>query len=815
MSLKSKFLTLPMKEQIYISIILLTSYSLLTILLLTCSFCYEILQEDFKRKKLYFYDRYKDYVESCFFYHNFIILQYEEMIKRMQNQIFKYHQKALFFNYSYNFNNDFTQYKVSMFNPDDYAINSNNEIYQDEEKLFYYCYFPNSTLCNFFGEFARAKYNSLSSIIFATDLYKYFRIPGYEASLIDDPILVNVNRSTMFSFNASNIYNNLNGLLGGYSDSKKTQLIYYYQKKVGYMMSNIYTMYLYYFANILFCFNHLFGNTENEIYNLDEVAMVNKDNMTTLYEFAKIISGYYSIVNFPENKFSLISYSNNQYYYIECNLIENYLYYINNKFCNFLDVSIIALNYENNTLISPELCILFLLKQYNYKYETYISKLEEFKNIISGKSNITDCFIDPEAFWEQLEINDIFQLNISHFLHINNSIAQGIVKTGNTYYYYMKYSYPSYSVLKEFLSDYLLLNQVNFYLFVSFKDPIDYSNLVYQVNSNCFHLIILLVVYIWGICLFINLLIYCKVEFQLTEPIYKLQEAIESSSLKDENIFKYEYDEVINELFLTSKELLSGQIDMNNDEKGMGQFNILSKPKDKDKNLDNNLYKKNLIINNDIMNKLIMEQQNMMDFSKNIKINEELDILDEPKHKIFDKINNSQIIEDNLNLPLDNKESSSKKNNVNQNVINEVKDKEPYKRLFKIAEYLFYYQNKIENNFINIINNIITDDSKKSSISKISNNINTTNPSKMKNFVRGNSYGKPDENENFSINMLDNRSMTYLWYMESKKRKNKSFNFQINENYDELFKDYNYYQNNYENSIKKGNINIESDHKNI
>ena len=60
MSLKSKFLTLPMKEQIYISIILLTSYSLLTILLLTCSFCYEILQEDFKRKKLYFYDRYKD-----------------------------------------------------------------------------------------------------------------------------------------------------------------------------------------------------------------------------------------------------------------------------------------------------------------------------------------------------------------------------------------------------------------------------------------------------------------------------------------------------------------------------------------------------------------------------------------------------------------------------------------------------------------------------------------------------------------------------------------------------------------------------------
>jgi len=814
MSLKSRFLTLPMKEQIYLTIIMLTIYSLLTILLLTCSFCYEILQEDFKRKKLYFYDRYKEYVESCFFYHNFIILQYEELIKRMQNQIFKYHQKALFFNYSYNFNNDFTQYKVSMLDPDDYMINSNNEIYQDEEKLFYYCFFPNSTLCSFFGEFARAKYNSLSSIIFAIDLYKYFRIPGYEVSLIDKPILVNANRSTIFSFSAPNIYYNLDELLGGYSDSKKTQLIYYYQAKVGYMMYNIYRQFLYYLANVLFCFDHLFEKTQNEIANLDEVLLIDENDMSTLYDFSKVISGYYTIVNFPENKFSLISYSNNQYYYIECNLIENYLYFINNKLGNFLDVSIIALNYENNTLVSPELCILFLLKQ--YKYEINNSKLEEFNNnIISGKSNITDCFIDHEALWNQLEINDIFELNISHFLTVNNSITQGIVKTENRNYYYIKYSYPSYSVLKEFVSDYLLLNQVNFYLFVSFKDPTDYSNLVYQVNSNCFHLIILLVVYIWGICLFINLVIYCKVECQLTEPIWKLQEAIESSSLKDENIFKYEYDEVINELFLTSRELLSGQIDMNNDEKGMGQFNILSKPKDKDKNLDNNLYKKNLIINNDIMNKLIMEQQNMMDFSKNIKINEELDIFDDGKYKIFDKINNSQIIEDNLNLPLNNKESSSSKNNVNQNEINEVKDKEPYKRLFKIAEYLFYYQNKIENNFINIINNVITDESKKSSISKISNNMNTTNPSKMKSFARGNSYGKSDESENISINMLDNRSMNYLWYMESKKRKNKSFNYQINENYDELFKDYNYYQNNYENNIKKGNINIESNHKNI
>jgi hypothetical protein len=136
----------------------------------------------------------------------------------------------------------------------------------------------------------------------------------------------------MFSFNASKIFDNLDELLGGYSDSKKTNLIYYYQAKVGYMMYNIYRMFLYYFSDVLFCYDHLFENTVNEIESLDEIAIIDINNMNTISEFTKIISGYYTSVNFPENKFSLISYSNNQYYYIECNLIENYLYFINNKY---------------------------------------------------------------------------------------------------------------------------------------------------------------------------------------------------------------------------------------------------------------------------------------------------------------------------------------------------------------------------------------------------------------------------------------------------------------------------------------------------
>ena len=102
----------------------------------------------------------------------------------------------------------------------------------------------------------------------------------------------------------------------------------------------------------------------------------------------------------------------------------------------------------------------------------------------------------------------------------------------------------------------------------------------------------MLILYNWTLCLIVNLFIYFKVINQLTEPFKKLQEAVESSSIKDENNFVYEYDEIINELFMTCKELITGKIDKSNDEKGLSNFNILSLPKDIQKDIEENRYLK-------------------------------------------------------------------------------------------------------------------------------------------------------------------------------------------------------------------------------
>ena len=202
----------------------------------------------------------------------------------------------------------------------------------------------------------------------------------------------------------------------------------------------------------------------------------------------------------------------------------------------------------------------------------------------------------------------------------------------------MKYSFPNYNSLKEFQSEYLISNQTNFYSFSSFKKAQKYVEHIYQVTLNIFYFIIMVIIYIWLICLFINLIIFFKVIDEWTQPIIKLQEAVESNNIKDESIFNYKYDDIINELFLTCKELLTGQVD--NSENGLKNFNILGK--EKDNKIDKNIYKKNIIINNEIMQELINKQQSMLDFSNNIKINEPNNINSEISLRRFKTKNSIQ-----------------------------------------------------------------------------------------------------------------------------------------------------------------------------
>ena len=803
MGLLSSFLTISIKDQICILIIFLTLFSIIVILGLCCSFTYEILKEDYNQKKLYFFDKYKEYIESCFYFQNFALLQYEEVIKRLQKQIWKFHQSSNIYQQQINF------YLSDRNIIENFAMQGHENVTKqltsyNNDIVFLACFYNfNGILINQMCDYVRRillqQYFGMSSMLITHDIETGLRIPGYNRPILTSPLMVNVNRSCIYSFNASRIYENVVLICGGTSINY-TSMDTYHKKKAENILNYVYTIFIIYMnSDELFKFDQMFGKLINEVYENDGFKNLNKDDPESYLEFARETSGYYSTIDYSNDQFSLISYLNEEFYYVESTIIDNYLYFINSWLYEFLDISFIPLYSQNNTVLSPELCILFMIKQTGYNLDK--DQVEElYRKIRKGKSTIKDCFINMTIFKEQVNINDVFDLNFNSFLSVNNGVNQGIINFGKYHLYFVKYAYPNYNVLKEFRSDYLLLDQIDFYFFISFRQPIECTNILLENFRYVFYLIVLLIVYIWIICLFVNYLIYKKIVIQLIEPIKKLREAIQTSSIKDQNIFKYESDDFINDLFSTCKELLTGQIDKSNKDCGYGNFNILSKLKDKQKDIDENKYKKNLLINNEIINQLINEQLNMNDFSKNIKVNEELTKNTE-KEDVKNKSRNinNQLFEDD-NMAFISTEQNEKRNTYNQSDVkiekesdeniqndkNENKkeseeiDREPYRKLFQISDYLYRYKNKIENNKINITNSITKNENQKINLNNSEIN-NTKNKKESKN----------DNNSNISINMIDNKNISYFWYMEAKKNNDISINYNMSDSYNELFIEYN------------------------
>ena len=791
MNLKAKFLTLSMKEQICIAIFVLDIFCALALLSICGSLAYEILKEDFNQKKLYFYDKYKEYIESCFYFQNFCILQYEEILKRTQKQMWDHLQVSSKYNFNSNFKNfakdKLSKVEISSYYPiNNTLLNSTN----DDELLFYTC-FDNSESslgqCSTMENLISNQYPSLSSLISSHDIDKSFKIPIYDTPIFDTPVIFNINRYTMYSFDSSKMIQRIHEICG--NEFNLSKIYKYFEYKLSAMINNVKNKLSFFFQSKHNLILHLFEKVINEIMAQYHITFNNY-----LYEnLAYSATGYFTVIDYLNDNFYLINSLDDYYffYHIESNIIKDYLFFMNNRISIFIDIYFIPLNFQNDTLINSDLCILFLLKQLDFYTEQ--NKVDEmYEKIIKGKSRIEECFLDKEILNSQPEIKDILNSSFNDFLFVSNyTINEGILNLQNSPYYYIKFTTPNYNSLKDFKSDYFILDQINYYLFASFRDGIKYTDSLRQVSLNCFYLIILIFVYIWGICLIVNILISFKVIVQLTEPLKKLKEAVESSSIKDESNFTYEYDEIINELFITCKELITGKIDKSNSENGLSNFNILSLPKDCQKDIEENRYLKNLIINNDIMEQLITQQQTMMDFSQNIRLNEfnnkdiEKNISSIGMQNI--NINNSAILANSNS----NKLSTINNKKTIKNEVKEIEDREPYKKLFQISQYLYYYQNKTDNNYIQLNDNTIKDESKLSKISRNDKkNSIKINEKFFKSIRRADSNTFNDNYKTLSINMINNRSLSYLWYMEAKTKKNKSLNYKIGDNFDELFKEY-------------------------
>ena len=656
MSLATRFLNLSMKEQICIAIIGLTLFCIGVILIVCCSLMYEILNKDYQQKKLYFYKRYKEYMESAFYFQNFYLMQYEEIIHRIQKQLWKMEQATTIY-FTYNPTRDYSDYFINIDNT--YNFTELDEKNEKETPYFYYIsYNSDQTMNAYINIYTMKNYQILANSIITHDIYDYFRIPGYNVPIIErSPNFININYLTIFGFDRELIkeFDSNFSILAQESNMSKEDIFKKTFSEGKNLFFNKTKSFLYYISDKLEIFSYTYDKLYKEATSYYPDFFTNVENAN---KYTEILSAYYSLIDYFTNTIDILNTDNtNDYFYTRMLTIPNILYFLNSKLTYSLDIDFIPIHFENSTILSKELCSIFKIKQKFLKGNDF--NYEEVYNDINTGSNIDICFLDKDILKEQEEIKEVFDSDFGVFMDIHNFLYQGVfnlIKDNNDCpFYFMKYSFPNYNSLKEFQSEYLISNQINYYAFTSFKVVQKYVDHVYQVSLNIFFFIVMVIVYSWLICLVINLIIFFRVIDQWTEPITKLQEAVESSNIKDESIFIYKYDDIINELFLTCKELLTGQID--NTENNLNNFNILGK--EKDKKIDKNIYKKNLIINNEIMEELINKQQSMLDFSNNIKTNEPNSINTHTSAKV-----NKSLIKKSLSIEniksLDNKKSEKK-----------------------------------------------------------------------------------------------------------------------------------------------------------
>ena len=331
MSLKSKFLTLSMKQQISLTIILLSIFSFLVILSITGPLIYETLKEDYKLKKLYFHKKYKEYIETCFFYHNFCLLKYEEIIKRIQRQIWVFNSGASNYNSIFdsgnlNFtNNDDKVINVLNYSKSNYITESNDDV---NENLYYLCYCTKHPLnyeifkflirikydeayiqkltdCEILNKYLVIFYEGYTSLVFVHNIEKAFRLNEFEMPIMTTPLFVYVNDSLLFSFNSSRIYEHVKNKFSDISKFDKYQFEIYFNDIITNFFNTIKDYYLRYKNNEFFLFTTIFEKACNELIEF-QLPSFNQNDNNALSEFIKNISGLYSSINYAYFFYSII-----------------------------------------------------------------------------------------------------------------------------------------------------------------------------------------------------------------------------------------------------------------------------------------------------------------------------------------------------------------------------------------------------------------------------------------------------------------------------------------------------------------------------
>ena len=638
MNIKQKFLTLSIRHQISLFVIIGSAICLLLILALFSLFTNIILNIHIRKRKEYYYKKYQDIIESEVQFQNFLLYQHEQLLKGFNSQIY-------YFGLSQNDLYD------TMINYDRNLIKNVKNIDEinvteiENENIKYYLHsFSNDPF------YESKAFNLLasthSSIDNQLDILSHFRIPylGEDFKIVNDYVFVRLSEESLFTMNKSRIIeirDNSNGNITNYYDG----LIQKYVKKYTHFM-NEYKKGELEFLDIFFNSKFfLFENYVNETY-------IQEKYRKNLKKYLNDISCHFHFIDYlTEETFVTDNGNKNNVKFLEQNtIIPNYIDIIFSIIYNYSNINVIPVYHGNNKILSVNLCYAFLYKQMiflNLTHKKNIFVKEKLDQIYSklnkSELNIGDCILDKKYnFDTKQNAYDILNIKFDKFYSIKNSREYSMMKISDTILgnnlLCIKYTFPDYDSILNFKPDFFTLDQLNLYSFKTLYEVKHYENNMFSFFYNCQLAIILFLVYLWIIISIYLIFRLKKIFVEVTDPINNLINIINKLEVKEEDMLKYESDDTINELFKLCNELLVGKY---------------KQKISHDSELNNIIFKKE------------NKGNNLNDFN-NLKLNRKL-IEDMIENKNEYNINGDEILKFKLNDHLDDKKGTEhNKNNKNK-----------------------------------------------------------------------------------------------------------------------------------------------------
>ena len=757
MSLMQRFLQQSLKFQINSFLIFL--FVITVILIFAFSQSLSSMQFQFIKdnKKEYFLSMERSIMESDIYFINICLLQYENIIKFFNSEIYHYNKNETVLLDFYQRNRipkEIIEKRIHVFNNiselntyPDYNETSSD----DEKKIYIFCALKNASMCN--GIIELISSNALSNLNQNKGI-RNFKIPFYgNLHLMEEYIILLKDFQTLFSINNTRIKEKLN-------QYKSLDNII---KKADSIIENDYLYHLKFFNEYSDNKVKLMELMYNKTYYIfEEYNSINDTIERENYTKAKSI--YFQTLDFENDMiFFSNSWNKSDSRIIGRNkIISDYLSWILFNISKKIDIITLPFNNSTKKLISKNLCYYFVIKQiYNliiksdYSYDKdLLDKIYE-KIQSSNITDINDCKLDKyyEDISEKINIRD----ELFDYYNLENIydtyLYKLITSDSNSYIYEMKSTYPNFECLKLFYPNFFTFHQLDFY---SYTIGANLSRIISSSDGfydNVNYLIIIIMWFFWLLMTIVFVILLLVIIPKITNPIVRLTQIVNLNvnDFKNENIFEYKLDDEINKFFSLCKNLIDGEM-INNDLK----LNEILEDKSLDDSSNNNM-----IINNKMILELIENQKCLNNNDKDIFLLKEGNINDKRmknikspkiKNKNMNGINHLDVIKlMSVNSGENSEKNSlySKKDKIDNDDIYSQADEDLesnnlklYEDLIKIADYVFYGKEKEK------LNKMRKNIDKSSSLSKKS---------------------KPESNLKI-IKGFNN--ITYYWYITEKANRN-------------------------------------------